>query len=91
VLRVEGEEHGGLWSTTEGFLVEGVSELARLGVPSRKCSDRENSWNESFLSVPDLLLLNDGAWTMLRCWPGSTSGPKALPLALRVVLHRPRR
>lgn len=57
MLRVEGEEHGGLWSTTEGFLVEGVSELARLGVPSRKCSDRENSWNESFLSVPDLLSL----------------------------------
>lgn len=91
MLRVEGEEHCGLWSTTEGFLVEGVSELARLGVPSRKCSDRENSWNESFLSVPDLLLLNDGAWTMLGCWPGSTSGPKALPPALRVVLHRPRR
>ena len=46
MFAVEREAHGGLWNTTEGFLVEGVSELARLGVPSRKCSDRENSWNK---------------------------------------------
>lgn len=46
VLTAEGEEHSGLCNTTEGFLVERVSELARLGVPRRKCSDREDSWNK---------------------------------------------
>lgn len=52
---------------------------------------RGTKWNDSFLSVPDLLLLGDGAGMMLGCWPGNTSGPKAPPPALRVEPHWPRR
>lgn len=76
------KEHSGLWSIREGFPVEGAAtELGRWGVPSRKDSERESSWNKVEQILPQCL---SPAYARVLAWKQPEAKGPFLP-ALRAA------
>lgn len=77
------KEHSGLWSVREGFPVEGATELGRGGVPRRKDSERDSSWNKAEQILPQCL---SPAYARVLAWKQPVAKGSFLP-ALRAAPH----